>query len=104
MTSWAKYHIEKLLKGETVSFRPSGSSMTPRIQSRQLCTVEPIFDHSLIEKNDVVLCRVSGNDYFHLVKAIQNKGESFLIANNHGHDNGWTNSTKVFGKLIKIEN
>ena len=77
--------------------------MTPRIESRQLCTVEPISDHSTIKEGDVVLCRVAGNDYLHLVKSIRNKGESFLIGNNHGHDNGWTASNKVFGKLIKIE-
>ena len=66
--SWAKYHIEKLQNGETVSFRPSGNSMKGKIDSRDLVTVSPDIEN--IEKGDIVLCRVGGYDYLHLVKAI----------------------------------
>ena len=35
-------HVEKLKKGETVSFRPKGNSMEPKISSGNLVTVEPL--------------------------------------------------------------
>lgn len=100
--SWATLHIAKLKQGETVQFRPKGNSMTGRISSGQLCTVEPIDDYSTLKKGDVVLCKVGGNQYLHLINAIQ--GNRYQIANNHGYVNGWTNEKNVYGKLIKVEN
>lgn len=100
--SWATLHIAKLKQGETVQFRPKGNSMTGRISSGQLCTVEPIKDYATLKKGDVVLCKVGGNQYLHLINAIQ--GNRYQIANNHGYVNGWTNEKNVYGKLIKVEN
>ena len=37
---WASAYIEKLRGGEPVSFRPRGHSMSGKIDSGQLCTVE----------------------------------------------------------------
>lgn len=93
---WASKLIEKLKSGETVSFRPHGKSMTPRIESGQLCTVEPV-DSSILKTGDVVLCRVKGTEYLHIVKDI--KDGKFQIGNNHGHINGWVKSDQIFGKL-----
>ena len=93
--------IEKLQAGETIQFRPVGNSMTPRVSSGALVTVEPIKDHTTVERGDVVLCKVRGKVYLHLVTAI--KDGQFQIGNNHGHINGWTSSAKVYGKLIKVE-
>ena len=73
--------------------------MTGKIESGQLCTVEPIKDRPQV--GDIVLCKVSGKQYLHLIKAIQ--GERFQIANNKGHINGWVSNSAIFGKLIKIE-
>jgi len=98
--SWATAYIQKLLAGETVSFRPRGNSMTPRIRSGQLCTVEPV-DPADLQTGDIVLCRVRGNQYLHLVKAIQ--GRRFQIGNNHGKINGWVGPNGIFGKLKKVE-
>src|SRR5438552_3238520 len=67
---WASGHIEKVRGGETISFRPRGHSMTGRIESGQLCTVAPI-DPVTLEVGDIVLCRVRGNEYLHIVRAIQ---------------------------------
>ena len=53
---WADSHIARLARGETVQFRP--------------------------RVDDIGLCRVKGNQYLHLVKAIQ--GERFQIGNNRG--------------------
>ncbi len=75
-----------------------GNSMTPRIESGQLCTVEPV-DITDLKKDDIVLCRVSGSDYLHLVKALQ--GDRVQIGNNKGRINGWTRT--VYGRLVKVE-
>jgi hypothetical protein len=34
---WAAAYIEKLNRGESVSFRPRGNSMTGKIESGQVC-------------------------------------------------------------------
>jgi phage repressor protein C with HTH and peptisase S24 domain len=84
---WASGHIAKLKQGETVKFRPRGNSMSPRIHSGDLCTVEPVVDLSSIRPGDIVLCKVRGAEYLHFVKAIQ--GDRFQIGNNRGGINGW---------------
>jgi hypothetical protein len=73
--------------------------MSPRIKSGQLCTVEPV-DPSSLHVGDIVLCKVRGAEYLHIVKAIQ--GERFQIGNNHGFINGWVAASAIFGKVIKI--
>ncbi len=98
---WATHYIAKLKNGETVSFRPRGHSMKGKIESGQLCTVEPIQDFSNLHKGDIILCKVNGNEYLHLIKAIQ--GSRFQIGNNQGRINGWVGTNSIFGKCIKIE-
>ena len=78
---WASRYIQKLRAGEPVSFRPHGQSMTGRIESGQLCTVVPI-DPAMLEVGDIVLCKVAGNEYLHIVKAIQNN--RYPIGNSRG--------------------
>ena len=97
---WATGYIQKLKAGEVVSFRPRGSSMTPRISSGQLCTVEPV-DVSTLREDDIVLCRVKGAEYLHLVKAIQD--QRFQIGNNRGGINGWVGPNAIFGRLVKVD-
>ena len=99
---WATPHIAKLKNGETVSFRPRGHSMKGKIESGQLYTIKPIADFLELEKSDIVLCKVNGNDYLYLIKAIQ--GKRFQIGNNRGLINDWIGENSIFGKLIKIEN
>lgn len=98
---WAKYHIARLMKGETVAFRPHGNSMSGRIESGQLCTVASIFVDSKLETGDIVLCKVKGKEYLHLIKAIN--GNRYQIGNNKGHINGWISINSIYGKLIKVE-
>jgi len=74
--------------------------MVPRIKSGELCTVTPV-DPATIVVGDVVLCRVRGNEYLHLVKAIQ--GQRFQIGNNKGKINGWIGPNGIFGKLEKVD-
>jgi hypothetical protein len=97
---WADNYIKKLEEQSEISFRPRGNSMTPRIKSGQLCTVAKV-DRKDICVGDVVLCRVAGKQYLHIVKA--RTETQFLIGNNHGKLNGWTSPGHIYGKVIKIE-
>ncbi len=74
--------------------------MRGRINSGQLVTLDPA---RTPEVGDAVLCRVRGNVYLHLVKAIQGHGEKrrYLIGNNLGKINGWTST--VYGVATKVE-
>lgn len=97
---WATHYIEQLRAGKSVSFRPRGNSMKGRIESGQLCTVVPI-DPAAIKVTDIILCKVHGNEYLHLVKAIS--GSRFQIGNNRGRINGWVGPNAVFGKCVSIQ-
>jgi hypothetical protein len=96
---WADGHVERLARGETVQFRPSGHSMTGKVNDGQLCTVTPLGDQ-LPTVGDIVLCRVKGAQYLHLVKAIQ--GDRFQIGNNRGGINGWITQRQIFGRLTSV--
>ena len=74
--------------------------MTGKIDSGQLCTVEPVKD-TVLEAGDIVLCKVGGSQYLHLIKATQ--GDRYQIGNNKGHINGWVGRHCIFGKLVKVE-
>jgi len=96
---WASGYIAKLQNGETVSFRPRGDSMAGKVESGQLCTVAPVEPGSL-RVGDIVLCKVNGKQYLHLVKAIQ--GNRFQIGNNRGRVNGWVAAGSIYGKCVRI--
>ena len=98
---WASSLIARLKVGETVTFRPRGASMSGRIESGQLCTVEPVLDHTNLEIGEIVLCKVNGNEYLHIIKAKQ--GDRFQIGNNRGFINGWVGVNAIYGRCIEIE-
>ena len=89
--------IQKLLAGETVIIKGKGNSMTPKLKSGEAVIVEPITPDTIIRKRDIVLCKVKGHIYLHLVTGVS--GDSYKISNNHGHDNGWTK--QVYGKYVR---
>ena len=97
---WATAYIDGLQKGETGQFRPRGNSMKGKIESGQLCTVEPV-DSAMLKVGDIVLCKVNGKQYLHLVKAIQ--GQRFQIGNNRGRINGWVGENSIYGKCTRVE-
>jgi hypothetical protein len=97
---WAKKHIDDLNRGRTVQVRPKGNSMAGRVESGQLCTIEPI-DPFDLQVDDIVLCKVNGNEYLHLIKAT--KGDRFLIGNNKGGINGWIDYSQIYGKCTRVE-
>ena len=96
---WATHYIEMLRTGKAVSFRPRGSSMKGRIESGQLCTVSPI-DCSNLSVGDIVLCKVRGTEYLHIVKAIS--GERFQIGNNRGGINGWIGAAEFLANAFVL--
>jgi SOS-response transcriptional repressor LexA len=99
--SWAKFAVEKLQEGKTVQIRPRGHSMKGKVDDGALVTLEPCLADSL-EVGDIVLVRVNGHHYLHLIKAKDSKGR-FQIGNNRGGINGWVRATAIYGKATKIE-
>lgn len=97
---WATKYIEALSRGETVSFRPRGNSMNGKIESGQLVVVEPIDDAKKIVVGAIVLCKVNGMQYLHLVKAVS--GDRYQIGNNRGRINGWTSRRNAFGIVSRV--
>ncbi len=74
--------------------------MAGKIASGQLCTVQPV-DTATLKVGDIVLCKVGGAQYLHLIKAIQ--GPRFQIGNNRGGVNGWITASGVYGLCIRVE-
>jgi hypothetical protein len=97
---WATGYIQRLKDGETVSFRPHGNSMQGKISSGQLCTVAPLGETPPIV-GEIVLCKVNGREYLHLVKAVS--GERYQIGNNRGRINGWVGPNAIYGRCISVE-
>lgn len=94
------YTANKLLQGQVCLVQGFGNSMTPILKSGQVCEVSPIENYELLKKGDIVLCKVKGNVYLHLISAI--KGNQYQISNNHKHVNGWVTKNNIFGKVTKI--
>lgn len=75
-----------------------GQSMKPKIESGSLLTFKKEKEY---EVGDIVFTKVRGKfiDAHLITKIDSNKG--YLIANNHGWENGWTKT--IYGKVINIE-
>jgi phage repressor protein C with HTH and peptisase S24 domain len=94
---WASHLIEELKKGNTVTCHPRGHSMTPLIKSGEEVTIEPV--RRPVQRDDIVLCKVRGNQFLHKVTAVQ--GRQYQISNNHGHVNGWCTLDQIFGLMVR---
>ncbi len=77
--------------------------MSPRIESGQRVTVEPISSFYAVERDWIVLCTVKGHQYLHIVKATDPVNRRVLICNNRGRENGWTGYDRVYGRVVKVE-
>ncbi len=62
-------------------------------------TVKPLADNA-IEIGSIVLCKVNGAQYLHIVKAVS--GERFQIGNNRGRINGWTSRHNIYGIVTNV--
>jgi hypothetical protein len=99
--SWAKQAIDLLSKGETARIKPRGHSMKGKVNVGALVTLAPC-DPANLKVSDIVLVRVRGTVYLHLIKAIDR--DRFLIGNNRGGINGWVGHNCIYGIATKIEN
>ena len=95
---WASGAIGRLLAGEAVTIRPRGHSMRGKAEDGDLVHVEPLGDRTLAA-GDIVLCKVWGKQYLHLVKAV--KGSQYLIGNNRGGVNGWVSRAAIYGIMVR---
>ncbi|HET7017456.1 MAG TPA: hypothetical protein VFI65_26275 [Streptosporangiaceae bacterium] len=92
----------RVAAGATVEFRPSGSSMIPLIRSKQKVTIAPV-DPAKLEVGDIVLARVAGTVYLHLVSTLDQTRNRVQISNNRGRVNGWTSHDRVFGICVAVD-
>lgn len=92
------YKLERLLNGETFTTKERGNSMVPLIKSNQEHIIAPVRIED-VKPGDIVYCKVKGNWYTHLVKAID-PIKGCLIGNNKGNINGWTK--QIYGKVIQV--
>ena len=75
-----------------------GNSMLPVLKSGSLLTFIRAAEYNV---GDIVFCKVKGR-YIDAHKIIKSEtGKGFLIANNHGFENGWTKM--IYGKVIRAE-
>ena len=74
--------------------------MSGRIESGQLVTLEPC-DAETLEVDEIVLVRVKGSTFLHLVKA--KRGVRMQIGNNRGGINGWVGPQAVYGRVVRVE-
>lgn len=90
-----KEELETLGSGKMKGF---GNSMLPILQSGSLLTFEKREKYTI---GDIVFCKVKGRfiDAHKIVK--MHPGKGYLIANNHGWENGWTKT--IYGKVIQSE-
>lgn len=89
--------LEQLEAGEDVELHPKGNSMTPLIKSGERILLTPTDTAKL---GDVVLCKVKGRYFIHLVTAVDEEKGRWQISNNHGHVNGWTHN--IYGRVSEI--
>ena len=102
---WADSYVKLLKAGSVVTFRPKGNSMSGRIESKQLVTVTPLALLDPIAVGDIVLCKVHGKQYLHLVSALEGTTGHLLrvqISNNKGYVNGWTRRDNIYGLLTGV--
>jgi exosome complex RNA-binding protein Csl4 len=78
--------------------------MSGKIESGQLVTVEPVNEPSSLRVGDIVLCKVKGSQYLHMVMKIRGSNEEFEIGGyNRNFTNGWIGANQIYGKCVDIE-
>ena len=92
--------IEALKEGKTIEIRARGKSMQGKIEDGDLVAISPLIPTNVLEKGDIVICKVKGKTHLHLIKAV--KGDRYLICNNKGWINGWCSRDSVYGRAVAI--
>ena len=73
--------------------------MVPKLMSGEAVIMEPVTEETELHKGDIVLAKVKGHFYCHLISSI--RGDSYQISNNHKHVNGWVSKNGIYGRMIK---
>jgi hypothetical protein len=98
---WADIFINVLKEKGEVSFNPSGNSMQGKIESGDRVTV--ISSPTSFKVGDIVLCKVKGKQYLHLISAIEDKEDPRIqISNNKNYVNGWIKAPSIYGICIQV--
>jgi hypothetical protein len=72
-----------------------GNSMFPILPNPALCIY---FKEKTYDVGDIVFCKVNGRFIdAHIITKVGNDGR-YLIANNRGHENGWTRT--IYGRVV----
>ena len=103
--NWASHAIVALGRGEQCKVTPHGDSMRPKVESGATVTLAPYGDAEEPAVDDIVLVKVRGVIYLHLIKAIRGGAESrqYQIGNNRGGTNGWVSRKAIFGKAVAVD-
>lgn len=90
--------IADLAETGTGQMKCFGNSMRPILHNPSTCTYRKQESYKV---GDIVFCKVRGRfiDAHKIVKIAQDG--RYLIANNHGYENGWT--ATVYGRVIAAE-
>lgn len=95
-----KYHrlMQDLHENGQGKMKCFGQSMRPILKSGSTLTFQPQPEYEI---GDIVFCKVRGRfiDAHKITKKHPHKG--YLIANNHGYENGWTKT--IYGRAILAE-
>lgn len=92
-----KYHrlMADLSDKGSGSMKCFGNSMLPILSNPSTCEYRKQEGYAI---GDIVFCKVKGRFIdAHKITKIGPDGR-FMIANNHGHENGWTR--EIYGKVI----
>lgn len=89
--------MKTLEGGQNAAMKVFGNSMRPIIWTGSKLLFRKTDDYQV---GDVVFCKVKGRliDAHKIIK-IDSRGR-FMIANNLGHENGWT--SRIFGRVIAV--
>lgn len=73
--------------------------MEPLIMDREEVTVTRLHPDDVLSTGDIVLIKVRGHIYLHLITALN--GSRVQIGNNHGRINGWTSRDRIAGRIAR---
>jgi hypothetical protein len=82
-----------------VPTRPCGACTSDDSSECDTCDGDRTIPNLCVE--DIVLVKVRGTVYLHLIKAIQ--GRRYQIGNNRGHINGWVGRDAVYGVAVSVD-
>jgi len=89
--------IEELSVQGHTKMKCFGNSMLPILSNPSICYYQK---QDTYEVGDIVFCKVKGR-YINAHKITKINKNKYLISNNHGWDNGWTNT--IYGRVFKTE-